>query len=73
MQRYSHDYTNPSVVDYLLYRASKLIANESYDEARVRINEARHLLQEYLASDNMVPDDDVAYGWYKAQEVDQNM
>lgn len=71
MKRYTHDYTNPSVVDYLLYRATRLIATECYDEARVRINEARHLLQEYLASDNMVQDDQVADGWYRAQDVDK--
>ena len=73
MQKYRHDYTNPSVVDYLLYRATRLIATECYDEARVRINEARHILQEYLASDNMVPDDDIAFGWYRAEEVDHKL
>lgn len=71
MQKYSHDYTYPSVVDYLLYTATRLIATERINEARQRINEARQLLQEYLAGDNMVPDDEVAYGWYRAQDVDK--
>lgn len=73
MQQYRHDYTNIIVVDYLLYRATRLIATECYDEARVLINEARHILQEYLASDNMVPDDEAAHGWYRAQDVDKTL
>lgn len=73
MKRYSHDYTKVSEVESLIYRAQRLIILECYDAARARISEARQLLQEYLAGDNMVEDDEVAYGWYKAQEVEQNM
>lgn len=73
MQRYSHDYTKVSEVESLLYIAQNLMATERYISARERISEARQLLQEYLAGDNMVEDDEVAYGWYKAQEVEQNM
>ena len=56
MKQYSHDYTKPSEVDSLLYSATRLMANECYDAAVERINEARQLLQEYLAQDNMVED-----------------
>lgn len=71
MKRYTHDYTKVSEVDSLLYSAQKLMAIECYYSARERISEARQLLQEYLAGDNMVEDDEVAYGWYRAQDVDK--
>lgn len=71
MKHYSHDYTNVSEVESLLYRATRLMANECYDAATERINEARQLLQEYLAQDNMVEDDDVADGWVKASDVEE--
>ena len=69
MKQYSHDYTKPSEVESLLYSATRLMANECYDAAVERINEARQLLQEYLAQDNMVKDDDVADGWVKASDA----
>lgn len=69
MKQYSHDYTKPSEAESLLYMASRLMANECYDAAVECINEARRLLQEYLAQDNMVEDDDVADGWIKAHDV----
>lgn len=69
MKTFSHDYTKPSEVDNLLYSASRLIANECYDTAAERINEARELLQQYLAQDNMVEDDDVADGWVKMSDI----
>lgn len=71
MKKYSHDYTKVSEVESLLYRATRLMVNECYDAAKERINEARQLLQEYLAQDNMVEDDDVADGWVKAHEVEE--
>lgn len=69
MKTYSHDYTKPSEAENLLYSASRLMANECYDAAIERINEARQLLQEYLAQDNMVEDDDVAYGWVRVSDI----
>lgn len=69
MKQYSHNYTKPSQAESLLYSATRLMANECYDAAVERINEARQLLQEYLADDNMVEDDDVADGWVKAHDV----
>lgn len=69
MKKYSHDYTKPSEAESLLYRASRLIANECYDAAADRINEARQLLHEYLAQDNMIEDNDVYDGWVKWHDV----
>ena len=71
MKQYSHDYTKPSEADSLLYSATRLMANECYDAAVERINEARQLLQEYLAKDNMVEDNDVADGWVKTSDVEE--
>ena len=69
MKQYSHDYTKPSEAESLLYSVTRLMANECYDAAVERINDARQLLQEYLAQDNMVEDNDVADGWIKAHDV----
>ena len=71
MKQYSHDYTKPSEAESLLHRATRLMANECYDAAVDRINEARKLLLEYLAQDNMVEDDDVADGWIKAHDIEE--
>ena len=71
MKQYSHDYTKPSEAESLLYSATRLMANECYDAAVERINEARQLLQEYLAKDNMVEDDDVADGWVKVSDIEE--
>lgn len=69
MQQYSHDYTLVSEAEELLYSATRLMANECYDAALKRINEARHVLQKYLSQDNMVPDDDVENGWVHYNDV----
>lgn len=69
MKQYSLDYTKVSEAESLLYRATRLMANECYYAAHERINGARQLLQEFLSKDNMVEDDDVADGWVKAREV----
>lgn len=69
MKTYSHDYTKVSEAESLLYSASRLMANERYDEAIERIDEARRLLQEYLALDNMVEDGEVAYGWVRVSDI----
>lgn len=71
MKTYSHDYTKPTEVDILLYSATRLLANECYDAAAVRIYEARELLMQYLAEDNMVEDDDVADGWVKMSDIEK--
>ena len=69
MKTYSHDYTKPAEVDILLYSATRLLANECYDAAAIRIYEARELLQQYLAQDNMIEDDDLADGWVRMSEI----
>lgn len=71
MKQYSHNYTKPSQAESLLYSATRLMANECYDAAVERINEARQILQEYLSVDNMVEDNDVADGWVKAHDVEE--
>lgn len=70
MKTYSHDYTKPSKVENLLYSAQRLIANECFDAAAERINEAREIIQQYLTDDNMIEDDDVADGWVKMSDID---
>ncbi len=54
MKQYTHDYTKVSEAEDLLYRATRLMANDCHDAAVQRINEARQLLQQYLAQDNVV-------------------
>ena len=69
MQQFSHDYTKVSEALESLYSATRLIANECYDAALHRINEARATLGEYLAQDNMLPDNDVENGWVRHSEA----
>lgn len=69
MRQYSHDYTKVSEAERALYAAQQLNAHDDTTESWKRIEDARLLLQEYLAQDNMVEDDDVADGWVKASEV----
>lgn len=69
MKQYTHDYTLVQEAESSLYSATRLIVNECYDAALERINEARQTLQQYLAKDNMVPDDDVENGWVKRQDA----
>ncbi len=73
MKKYSHDYTKAAEVQSLLYRVTRLMANECYDAALERVNEARELLQTYLNGDNMVEDSDVYDGWCKSYEVEQEL
>ncbi len=69
MQQFRHDYTKVSEALESLYSATRLIANECYDAALQRINEARTTLGEYLAQDNMFPDNDVFDGWIRHSEA----
>ena len=70
MKIYSHDYTLPAEVDNLLYSAQRLIANDQISAAADRIGEARLALQQYMAADNMVPDDDTVDGWIRQQDYE---
>jgi hypothetical protein len=67
---YSHDYTLPQHADQLLREAQLSIRQDKHYEAEKRINEARKLLQQYLAQDNMIPDDDVEGGWVRACDIE---
>lgn len=73
MQKYSHDYTLVSEAESRLYAAQQLEAHEQPEEAWKHIADARQKLQQYLSQDNMVPDDDVYDGWYKASDVEQEL
>lgn len=70
MKQYSHNYTPVQEAMDSLYSATRLMANECYAAALERINEARSILQQYLSQDNMVPDNDVADGWVRASDVE---
>lgn len=69
MKRYTHDYSKPSEAESLLYSATRLMANECYDAALERINEARTILQQYLAQDNMIEDEEVEGGYVRYQDL----
>ena len=73
MQKYSHDYTLIQETMDLLYSATRLHANERYNDVLERINEARSLLTKYLSTDNMVPDDDVYDGWVRYHEAEEEI
>lgn len=70
MQTYTHDYTKPSRANAWLYEALEAIRRDDTHLATEIIGKARAELDEYLAHDNMIPDDDTASGWYRAQDVD---
>lgn len=69
MKQYSHDYTLVQHADNLLQEALVKIRWDNWWDARIRIEDARKKLQQYLSQDNMVPDDDVDGGWVKAGEA----
>ena len=73
MQQYSHDYTLPQQADQLLREAQVKIKWNNYYEAEKRIGEARQLLQQYLAQDNMIPDDDISDGWVRHSEAQNEL
>ena len=69
MKTYSHDYTKVAAAESHLNTAQQLNAHDDPIEAWKHIEDARQLLQEYLAQDNMVEDNDVAFGWVKSQDA----
>lgn len=73
MKKYSHDYSKVAEAESMLCRVQRLMANESYNAALERVNEAREILLTYLSGDNMVEDSDVYDGWCKSYEVDQEL
>lgn len=73
MQKYSHNYSLPSNAENHLFYAQEYLRMGQFAEAEKFINKARQTLQQYLSKDNMVPDDDVYDGWYKASDVEQEL
>lgn len=73
MQQYTHDYTLVSEAESHLYAAQQLEAHEQPEEAWKHIADARRILQQYLAQDNMIPDDDVYNGWVKSNDVKEEI
>lgn len=69
MKQYSHDYAKVADAESHLYAAQQLNAHDDPIEAWKHIEDARRLLQEYLAQDNMVPDDDIENGWVLASDA----
>ena len=73
MKRYTHDYTKAAKANAYMYAALQEARRDNLAGAKEQILNARQLMDEYLASDNMVPSDDIAFGWCRAEEVEQNM
>lgn len=73
MKRYTQDYTLIHEAMETLYSATRLHANECYNDVLERINEARTILTQYLSQDNMVPDEDVYGGYFKALEAEEEI
>lgn len=69
MKQYSHDYTLPQQADQLLREALVKIKWDNYWDAKLRIEDARQTLQQYLSQDNMVEDDDVENGWVRYSDA----
>lgn len=68
MKIYTHDYSLPSAAESLLYKAQKAFAEDAPETALQHINQARELLETYLAGDNIKADAD-AYGFFKQGEM----
>ena len=68
MKTYSIDFTKISEAESTLYSATRLMANDCYDAALERIDEARKLLQEFMNQENLVEDDGLADGLIKQSE-----
>lgn len=69
MQQFSHDYTKAAAANKALYYALKGLQKGLIYEAAHTILMARGILDEYLAQDNMLPDNDVYDGWARHSEA----
>lgn len=69
MISYIHDYTKAAHASRHIYKAHELMRKGEYAAAQQVINRARHILDEHLASDNIIEDNDEE-GWYKKSDVD---
>lgn len=73
MNRNTHDYTKASEANAHMYAALHYARREDITNCVAQILAARQLMDEYFASDNMVPSEDIAFGWYRAEEVDNKL
>ena len=62
MQQYSHDYTKVKETQNRLFLALEELRNGHTYEAKQDIMKARQMLDDYLAQDNMIPDNDTENG-----------
>lgn len=69
MKHFSHDYTKASEAQNVLFLALENLRNGHTYEAKRDLMKARELLDEYLAVDNMIRDDDVEGGWIRARDT----
>jgi len=69
MQQFSHDYTKVAETQNVLFLALEDLRNGHTYEAKRGIMKAREMLDEYLAKDNMIPDNDVENGWVRHSEA----
>ena len=69
MKHFSHDYTKASEAQNMLFLALENLRNGHTYEAKRDLLTARQLLDEYLAADNMVEDDDVEDGFIRARDT----
>ncbi len=70
MKTYSQDYSKIAAAEMHLYAAQRLNDCDDLVEAWKHVEDARRNLQEYLAKDNMIEDDDVADGWVKMSDIE---
>lgn len=69
MQQFSHNYTKVAETQNVLFLALEDLRNGHTYEAKRGIMKAREMLDEYLAQDNMVPDNDLFDGWVRHSEA----
>jgi len=72
MQQFSHDYAKVAETQNVLFLALEDLRNGHTYEAKRGIMKAREMLDEYLAKDNMIPDNDVADGWVRYSEAQEH-
>lgn len=71
MKKYTINFTAVVEADALLQRAIFLLANDAPHAARVRIGEARQLLQEFTNSVLVEEDDGIASPMVQLNELEQ--
>lgn len=73
MQQFSHDYTKVAETQNVLFLALEDLRYGHTYEAKRGVMKAREMLDEYLAKDNMLPDDDVEDGWVRHSEAQNEL